>query len=161
MPRKSIKVVNLSEPAESSPSHPEAQGMDDVLSEIKNETPAEPVVVDQPKPKRTPRAKKDDSAPVEEKVVEPVEEEKVVEPTKPEKVSCPDCGKMVSAKTLKYTHKANCKASQPKYSEVHSGTCYQKEEPVEEDGFQRVSCARQMKSARRAEKMAKLAAAAF
>ena len=172
MPRKSIKVVNLSEPSgeasESSPSHPEAQGMNEILSEMKDEVPAEmkdevpaePVV---PKPKRKPRTKKDVMTPVEEKVAEPVEEKvaESVEGTKQEKVPCPDCGKMVSAKTLKYTHKNTCKSKQ----HVHSGVCYDKYDPsadmVEEEISKRLSCARQMRTSRRSEKIAKLAAAAF
>lgn len=152
MPRKSVKVVNLSEPAEDAPAptaHSEAEGMNEVLSEIKEEVPTDPVVVEQPKPKRKARVKKEES-PGEEAPQSAVEEapQSPVEDKKQEKVTCPDCGKMVSAKTLKYTHKNTCRNKQ----QVHSGVCYQKEEP---------SCASQMKLTRRQEKIARLAEAAF
>ena len=81
---------------------------------------AEPVA--EPKPKRAPRAR----APTRKRVkeldaevvaVEPTLEETTVEVTLPEekpaavvkdKVACPDCGKEMSAKTLKYSHAPNC-----------------------------------------------------
>ena len=81
---------------------------------------AEPVA--DPKPKRAPRAR----APSRKKVkeldagvvaVEPTLEETTVEVTVPEekpapvvkdKVACPDCGKEMSAKTLKYSHVPTC-----------------------------------------------------
>ncbi len=160
MPRKSVKVVNLSEPVEDAPvptAHSEAEGMNEVLSEIKEEAPTEPVAVEQPKPKRKARVKKEESPveeapqpPVEETPQSPIEEtpQSPVEDKKQEKVPCPDCGKMVSAKTLKYTHKNTCRNKQ----QVYSGVCYQKEEP---------SCASQMKLTRRQEKIARLAEAAF
>ncbi len=152
MPRKSVKVVNLSDPVEDAPvptAHSEAEGMNEVLSEIKEEAPTEPVAVEQPKPKRKARVKKEES-PVEEAPQPPVEEvpQSPVEDKKQEKVPCPDCGKMVSAKTLKYTHKNMCRNKQ----QVYSGVCYQKEEP---------SCTSQMKLTRRQEKIARLAEAAF
>lgn len=177
MTRKSIKVVSLSTPesaAEPVPSHPEADGMNEVLTEMQadpapTEEPQlkEDVVVPvgeelKPKPKRKPRTKKEAvqetlPPPPPEPVTEEPPEAKPPAASPKEKVSCPDCGKMVSAKTLKYTHKITCKSKQ----HTHGGVCYQKDEPIEEDEIQRVSCARQMKASRRAEKMAKLAAAAF
>ena len=81
---------------------------------------AEPVV--EPKPKRAPRGR----APSRKRVTEPEPEVIAVEPTveettvdvtvpeeKPapvvkDKVACPDCGKEMSAKTLKYSHAPNC-----------------------------------------------------
>ena len=54
---------------------------------------------------------------------------------KDEKVVCPDCGRKVSAKTLKYTHKNNCKAfkeqQQPQQQLPHSAVVYQ-EDTLEE-----------------------------
>jgi hypothetical protein len=100
--------------------------MTNVINEIKTEDQpvAEPVVepVAEPKPKRAPRGR----APSRKKVtepepevvaVEPTVEETTVEVTLPEekpaavvkdKVACPDCGKEMSAKTLKYSHAPNC-----------------------------------------------------
>ena len=115
----------------------DAEEMTNVINEIKTEDQpvAEPVAEDElreakaialpvaePKPKRAPRAK----APSRKRVkeldaevvdVEPTLEETAVEVTLPEekpaavvkdKVACPDCGKEMSAKTLKYSHAPNC-----------------------------------------------------
>ena len=67
----------------------------------------------------------------ETNVAEAVKEEK---PKKDEKVSCPDCGRKVSAKTLKYTHMNNCKAFKAE-QQVHSAVVYQEE--TVEDKMQR------------------------
>jgi hypothetical protein len=100
--------------------------MTNVINEIKTEDQpvtqevAEPMA--EPKPKRAPRGR----APSRKRVkeldaevvdVEPTLEETAVEVTLPEekpvavvkdKVACPDCGKEMSAKTLKYSHAPNC-----------------------------------------------------
>ncbi len=154
MPRK-IKVENLNE-------MPEAEGMNAVREEMKSEVVEEAVApksddksevaVVAPKATAKGRAKKPEPAVVAEP--EPVVEDP--RPAKPEKVSCPDCGKMVSAKTLKYTHKANCKASQPKYSEVHSGACYQ-----EDDLESRVEKVKRQRAQSKQERISQLAAQAF
>ena len=78
----------------------------------KTEEEQEPEKAEKPKPKRASRAKKP-PAPEPEEVVEelkPVEEEDVEE-EKPktdaktlELVPCPDCGKKLTARTLKYKH---------------------------------------------------------
>jgi len=117
----------------------DAEEMTNVINEIKTEDEpvAEPVTepvdepVVEPKPKRAPRAK----APARKKVkepepevvaVEPTLEESTVEVTAPEekpapvvkdKVACPDCGKEMSAKTLKYSHVPNCMAKKQKADE--------------------------------------------
>ena len=99
-----------------------------MINEIKTEAEpvAEPVAepTAEPKPKRAPRGR----APSRKKVtepepavvaVEPTVEESIVEVTVPDeklqlpavvkdKVACPDCGKEMSAKTLKYSHAPNC-----------------------------------------------------
>ncbi len=210
MTRNQIKVISLTTPSaevpEPTPTHPEADGMSEVLSEMKEEVPApteeqqstaapvEPVAVQKPKAKRKPRAKKVDAmpavveepAPVDEPVAEtppppepPAEEPKAA---KAEKVPCPDCGRMVSEKTLKYTHGKTCKAKNPKHiyigendlngppdvDDQESTTEHHKhgfehvlEKLVEEELHRRTVGARQAKVARRTEKIAKLAAAAF
>lgn len=208
MTRKQIKIISLQAPnadtPEPTPAHPEADGMSEVLSEMKDEAPApteeqqepaapvEPVAaVEKPKAKRKPRAKKAEAAPVEVMptvVEEPAAEtppppEPVEEPkAKAEKVPCPDCGRMVSEKTLKYTHSKTCKAKNPKHivigendlngppdvDDQESTTEHHKhpfeyvlEKLVEEELHKRTVGARQAKVAKRTEKIAKLAAAAF
>ena len=88
--------------------------------EVKNE-PLEitdqPLVNKKPQAKRAPKAKKE--KPVLDAVVEVVSstinetvaeveipDEKIF--TENKKVECPDCGKQMSAKTLKYSHAPNC-----------------------------------------------------
>ena len=88
----------------------EAEQLTDVINEVKAEVEeaVEPVVepVVEPKPKAKPKAKaKAKAVPPPEVTPEPV-----VEPPAPvieevAKASCPDCGKQMSAKTLKYSHK--------------------------------------------------------
>ena len=109
----------------------DAEEMTNVINEIKTEDEpvAEPVA--EPKPKRAPRAK----APARKKVKELDAEVVAVEPSvdetsvvvavpeeKPapvvkDKVACPDCGKEMSAKTLKYSHVPNCAAKKQKADE--------------------------------------------
>ncbi len=137
MPRKA-KVVAVpidapvAEPVEETPTEvkTDAEEMTTVINELKTDDQpvaqevAEPMVepVAEPKPKRAPRAK----APSRKKVkeldaevvaVEPSLEETSVVVAVPEekpaavvkdKVACPDCGKEMSAKTLKYSHAPNC-----------------------------------------------------
>ena len=130
MPRKAQSVaVLVDEPVEETVEQvaaPEdktdAEEMTNVIQEIKtvDEAVAEPVA--EPKPKRAPRGR----APTRKKVTEPEPEVVAVEPTveettvevavpeeKPapvvkDRVACPDCGKEMSAKTLKYSHAPNC-----------------------------------------------------
>ena len=94
----------------------DAEQMTDILQEVQQEPKEEPkeTVSDalgevKPKAKRASRAK-----PKEEPLqVEPKEEQILTQEPKEEariddKVACPDCGKQMSAKTLKYSHVANC-----------------------------------------------------
>ena len=105
----------------------DAEQLTDVINEVKAEatvapTPeveveAEAPVEAKPKAKRAPKAKAKAVAPVEDTpppVVEvppaiPVAEAKVEEA----KVACPDCGKQMSAKTLKYSHKCSTAKAVP------------------------------------------------
>ena len=92
----------------------DAEQMTEILQEVKEEPNAEerkeavsdaPDVV-KPKAKRASRAKPKE---------EPVKEEPMKEEPKGEdKVGCPDCGKQMSAKTLKYSHGPNCSSKKPK-----------------------------------------------
>jgi hypothetical protein len=134
MPRKAkivavpVDAATVAEPVEQTAQEDktDAEEMTNVINEIKTEDQpvtqevAEPTA--EPKPKRAPRAR----APTRKRVkeldaevvdVEPTLEETAVEVTLPEekpaavvkdKVACPDCGKEMSAKTLKYSHAPNC-----------------------------------------------------
>ena len=133
MPRKAkIVAVPVDEPVaetveEAAPEvKTDAEEMASVINELKtDDQPVAQEVVEpvaEPKPKRAPRAR----APSRNKVKELDAEVVAVEPTlaeasvvvavpeeKPapvvkDKVACPDCGKEMSAKTLKYSHAPNC-----------------------------------------------------
>ena len=90
----------------------DAEQMTEILQEVKEE-PREAVsdapVVVKPKAKRASRAKPKEeplkAELIEEQILtqEPKEEARI-----DDKVACPDCGKQMSAKTLKYSHVANC-----------------------------------------------------
>ena len=100
----------------------EAEQLTDVINEVKEEPREEPqaavsdaVVEVKPKAKRASRAKPKEEVkeePVEEPVEEPKEEEKI-----DDKVACPDCGKQMSAKTLRYSHGPNCASKKQKKEE--------------------------------------------
>ena len=138
MPRKAkIVAVPVDAPVEETVEQvaaPEdktdAEEMTNVIQEIKTvaELVAEPVAeptaepTAEPKPKRAPRGrapsrKRFKELDAEVVAVEPTVEETTVEVAVPEekpapvvkdKVACPDCGKEMSAKTLKYSHAPNC-----------------------------------------------------
>ena len=99
----------------------DAEQMTEILQEVQQEPKEEPkeAVSDapgevKPKAKRASRAKPKEEPRKEEPLeVEPIEEQILTQEPKEEariddKVACPDCGKQMSAKTLKYSHVANC-----------------------------------------------------
>ena len=106
----------------------DAEQMTEILQEVKEEPKvavSDAVVEVKPKAKRASRAKPKEEPRKEEPLeVEPIEEQiltslalasdtsKSPEPKEEaridDKVACPDCGKQMSAKTLKYSHVANC-----------------------------------------------------
>ena len=97
----------------------DAEQMTEIINEVKEER-SEPqeavsdaVVEVKPKAKRASRAK-----PKEEPVVEVPREEPREEPKEEQKnddkVNCSDCGKQMSAKTLKYSHGPNCSSKKQK-----------------------------------------------
>ena len=99
----------------------DAEQMTDILQEVKEEpreAVSDTVVEVKPKAKRASRAKpKEEPVKEEPQEVEPKEEpkEELKEEAKiDDKVACPDCGKQMSAKTLKYSHVANCVTKKPK-----------------------------------------------
>ena len=107
----------------------DAEQMTEILQEVKEEPKvavSDAVVEVKPKAKRASRAK-----PKEEPLqVEPKEEQILTslalasdtsksqelkeEARIDDKVACPDCGKQMSAKTLKYSHGPNCSSKKPK-----------------------------------------------
>ena len=128
---KKIKVVDITAAEAETPVTNEVTVDVEPEQETVNETPpptddVEPVTVEQlPKPKAKPRSKKKETvtpppesptleeAPVKEVVPEPpvlVEvEEKAKVKKVIEQVKCPKCDKMMSQKSLRYTHEQNCK----------------------------------------------------
>ena len=94
--------------------------MTEILQEVQQEPKEEPkeTVSDalgevKPKAKRASRAKPKEQPIKEEPKEEPKEEAKE-EHKGDDKVGCPDCGKQMSAKTLKYSHGPNCSSKKPK-----------------------------------------------
>ena len=123
MPAKKIKVIALDTPAneETAAEAPtESQGMDEVINNIQadsNNTNLEESTVEVSVPEPKAKAKREPKKAAKEPPApaptpEPAQEvkaEPVVDAC--QRTNCPDCGKTVSAKTLKYSHKANCKAT--------------------------------------------------
>ena len=178
MPAKKIKVVALEppvadEPAAEAPT--EAQGMDEVINNIEtentslDETTAEvPLMIEEPKAKakakakatRKPKAVKEvtiEEPPAPAPTPEPAQEVKA-EPTSAEKAICPDCGKTVSAKTLKYSHKANCKASKTQQPEsaVAQPTPFDNSTSPQDDLLNRMAYIRQARMQRKMEQYSRL-----
>ena len=98
----------------------DAEQMTEILQEVQQEPKEEPkeTVSDapgevKPKAKRASRAKPKEQS-IKETVKEEPKEELKEEPKGEDKVACPDCGKQMSAKTLKYSHGPNCSSKKPK-----------------------------------------------
>ena len=142
-----------------------------------------PVVVAKAKAKRVSKAKPIvTTAPVEPEVVdaevvvavdaiEPV----VVEPKVDAKVACPDCGKQMSAKTLKYSHGPNCSSKKQKQGVFTQEVTDQRDDeestktdivrnPLTEailDNWKETRCTRLARSVRRQEMVDRLIQNAF
>ena len=129
-----------------------------------------PVVVAKAKAKRVSKAKTIvTAAPVEPEVVdaevvvavEPV----VVEPKVDAKVACPDCGKQMSAKTLKYSHGPNCSSKKQKQGdeEESTGTGIVRNPLTEAilDNWKETRCTRLARAVRRQEMVDRLIQNAF
>ena len=129
MPRKPrITAVPVEQqdltPATEEQGKADAEQMTDIINEVKEERKAdieqvlfevplvapELPVVAKATAKRASRAKPKEE-PVKE---EPKEEPKKEEPKSEDRVGCSDCGKQMSAKTLKYSHGPNCSSKKPK-----------------------------------------------
>ena len=188
MPAKKIKVVALESPVADEPAAEaptEAQGMDEVINNIEtentslDETTAEvPLMIEEslpcesetkgPKAKakakakatRKPKAVKEvtiEEPPAPAPTPEPAQEVKA-EPTSAEKAICPDCGKTVSAKTLKYSHKANCKASKTQQPESAGAqpTPFDNSTSPQDDLLNRMAYIRQARMQRKMEQYSRL-----
>ena len=106
----------------------DAEQMTEILQEVQQEPKEEPKetvsaapVVVKPKAKRASRAKPKEEPEKEEQKEEAKEEPKEEAKEEPkeehkgdDKVGCPDCGKQMSAKTLKYSHGPNCSSKKQK-----------------------------------------------
>jgi len=146
-----------------------------VAETVVEEPVAEPVAEPKAKPKRAPRAK----APSRKKVKEPEAEVVAVEPSldetsvvvavpeeKPaavvkEKVACPDCGKEMSAKTLKYSHGPNCVVKKKQAAEQPTEAPTISEEVIEDLVQKRLTNVRQERLAKKQAMMEKLVSSAF
>ena len=138
----------------------------------KDEAEEKPAV--KPKAKRAPKAKKEsvvvDPGPVTEvshtiNEIEAMVDLDAVEKiqTKPKannKVECPDCGKSMSAKTLRYSHGPNClfkKQADKEEAQMNKVP----EEVIEAEVQKRMSCAKAERLSRRQKQIESLVANAF
>ena len=131
-----------------------------------------PIVVAKAKAKRVSKAKPIvTAAPVEHEVVDAVAvdaevvEPVVVEPKVDAKVACPDCGKQMSAKTLKYSHGPNCSSKKQKQGDEEESTKTDiVRNPLTEailDNWKETRCTRLARAVRRQEMVDRLIQNAF
>jgi hypothetical protein len=168
----------------------DAEEMTNVINEIKTDDQpvteslpqgsqevVEPVV--EPKPKRAPRGRAPSRKRVKELDAEVVAVEPTIEETsvvvavpeeKPaavvkDKVACPDCGKEMSAKTLKYSHAPNCVIKKKQSEEQPAAAPAVSEELIDELVQKRwdnvTNNLRQERLARKQARMEKLISGAF
>jgi len=109
---------------------------------------------------RKPKAKPEPTINVISSADEVIAEVEVPEAKTEQKVACPDCGKQMSAKTLKYSHAPNCvvkKNVKPNTAERESIT----DEMIEQEVQKRMSNKRSERMAKRQKDLEKLIAGAF
>ena len=114
--------------------------------------------------KRTPRAKSEQPSTVlPEEVVETMVEDAPKEKSPKEniKVECPDCGKKMSAKTLKYSHGPNCLFKKLADKEEAEMMTKVPEAVIEAEVQKRMSCAKAERLNRRQKQIESLVANAF
>ena len=159
----------------------DAERMTDVMNEVsvveqptapdlQDTGEAEPVVATKPKAKRAP-AKRASVAAVAAAVevqpeTEPPKEEVKEEVKEDAKVACPDCGKKMSAKTLKYSHGANCATKKPpretSVSDNDNGVVQRvTDEMIEDEVQRRMNSRRSDRAVRREAMVSKLVQDAF
>ena len=153
----------------------DAEQMTDIINEVntapQSDVPqlnAEEEVTEKPKPKaRAKRApSRGPSVRLKHKVIEPEPEPEVqaelpVEEVKVDaKVECPDCGKMMSQKTLRYSHGPNCVAKKQK-TMTEDNLQSASDDWVEHEVQRRVYGRREERATRREAMVAKLVQNAF
>ena len=138
----------------------DAEQMTEIPQEVKeepHEAVSDAVVVVKPKAKRASRAKPKEEPLEEEPKEEPKEEAKI-----DDKVACPDCGKQMSAKTLKYSHGPNCVTNKQKQeSQTTLSRQTVTNNSIEHDVQTRLTNKRSERTARREEMVQKLMQNAF
>ena len=151
----------------------DAEQMTDIIKEV-NTAPqsdatllnAEEEVVEQPKARAKRSPSRGPSVRLKHKVIEPEPEPEVqaelpVEQVKVEaKVECPDCGKMMSQKTLRYSHGPNCVAKKQKPPQ-EDNTQSVSDDWVEHEVQRRLYGRREERATRREAMVAKLVQHAF
>jgi hypothetical protein len=152
---------------------PIAEPAAEPIAEPVAEPIAEPVAEPKPKPKRASRAKAkptpEPNVEVKEQTIDdttvevemPSEENKEVKVN--EKVSCPDCGKQMSAKTLKYSHGPNClvKKKEAQEEKTERAKPSINDEMIEELVQSRMNNVRKERLAKREQALEKLVAGAL
>ena len=79
-----------------------------------------------------------------------------------EKATCPDCHKVMSAKSLKYSHANNCKArAQPKQEPVKMVEAVESSKPVEHPISVLMAAERAMRMGQRRQRIESLLSHAF
>lgn len=164
----------------------EIKAVDNLVEETNNESPVteldnKPVVKPKAKAKRAPKTKEPElqaevtnvSNSLDESTVEISMPEEMPKAVENNKVSCPDCGKEMSAKTLKYSHAPNCvtkkkqanilsaPASTPVSTPLPDPTPVITEEIIEDLVQQRLNNVRQQRIARKQAMIDKLVSNAF
>jgi len=155
----------------------DAERMTDIINEV-NVTPQsdasllaiEEEVVDQPKAKAKRSPSRGPSVRLKPEVIEPepeveVQAELPVEEVKAHvkaeaKVECPDCGKMMSQKTLRYSHGPNCVSKKQK-TRTEDNMQSVTDELVEYEVQRRLCGRREERATRREAMVAKLMQSAF
>ena len=118
-----INEVNTAPQSDAPPLNAEEDVVEQPKAKAKRGPPARGPSVRKPKETGKPKVVEPEPE-VEEQAELPVEEAKPVAPAEA-KVECPDCGKMMSQTTLRYSHGPNCVAK--------------KQKPQQEDNMQSVS----------------------
>ena len=159
----------------------DAEQMTDIIKEV-NTAPqsdatllnAEEEVVEQPKARAKRSPSRGPSVRLKHKVIEPVLTLQVSDQREPEvqaelpveqvkveaKVECPDCGKMMSQKTLRYSHGPNCVAKKQK-TRTEDNTQSVSDDWVEHEVQRRLCGRREERATRREAMVAKLIQSAF
>ena len=157
----------------------DAEQMTDIINEVntapQSDVPqlnADEEVAEEPKPKPKARAKRapsrGPSVRLKHHVIEPepepepeVQAELPVEEVKVDaKVECPDCGKMMSQKTLRYSHGPNCVAKKQKTT-TEDNLQSASDDWVEHEVQRRLYGRREERATRREAMVAKLIQSAF